>query len=112
MIKCELEKEMHISGHVVQIAAELEMIMRDVRCAMCESLGESNGMEMYDSIIRNASISGEQRDKQCDAEEAILKDLDPELMKDCEDFVNALAERCSGGGFSSPGSVGGIGDGR
>ena len=44
MIKCEFGKETHISGHVVQIAAELEMIMRDVRCAMCESLGESKGM--------------------------------------------------------------------
>ena len=98
MIKSELEKETHITGHVVQIAAELEMIMRDVRCAMCESLGGSMGMEMYESIVRNASMSEKQRDKQCEAEEAILKDLDPELMKDCEDFVNALAGRCSGGG--------------
>lgn len=105
MIKYEIGKEMHISGHVVQIAAELEMIMRNVRCAMCESLGESRGMEMYESIVRNASMSGEQRYKQCEAEEAILKDLDPELMKACEDFVNALAERCSGGGSGSPGNV-------
>lgn len=105
MIKCEFGKETHITGHVVHIAAELEMIMRDVRCAMCESLGESRGMEMYDSIIRNASMSEEQRDKQFEAEEAMLNDLDPELMKDLEDFVNALAERCSGGGSGSPGDV-------
>lgn len=97
MIKCEFGKQMYISGHAAQIAAELEMIMRDVRCALCESLGESRGMEMYESVVRNASMSEEQRDNQCEAEEAILKDLDPELMKDCEDFVNALAGRCSGG---------------
>lgn len=39
MIKCELGKETHISGHPMRIAAELEDLMRNVRNALCKLLG-------------------------------------------------------------------------
>lgn len=61
MIKCDFGKETRISGSAVQIAAELETLMREIRFALCESLGESGGMNLYDEIIRLSRLDERQR---------------------------------------------------
>ena len=94
MIKCELGKETHISGHPVQIAAELEELMRTVRNAMCKILGEVEGLNMYEKIIVLAQMSEEQRDKYIEDERTHAEN--PKLAKEVDEHSDALFEMLFG----------------
>lgn len=96
MIKCELGKETHISGHPVQIAAELEDLMRNVRNALCELLGETNGLDFYKKIVENASMSEEQRNKYVEDKVERSHADNPKLAKEADDRVDALMEMLFG----------------
>lgn len=96
MIKCELGKETHISGHPAQIAAELEELMRVVRNAMCELLGEVDGLNMYENIIALAQMSEEQRDKYVEYKVDRTHAENPKLAKEVDERVDALFEMLFG----------------
>lgn len=96
MIKCELGKETHISGHPVQIAVELEELMRQVRNSMCELLGEVDGLNMYEEIIVLAQMSEEQRDKYVEDKVERIHADNPKLAKEADDRVDALKEMLFG----------------
>ena len=92
MIKCELGKETHISGHPAQIAVELEELMREVRSALCKLLGETNGLDFYKEIVENASMSEEQRNKYSEDEVERIHAENPKLAKEVDERVDALFE--------------------
>ena len=94
MIKCEFGKETHVSGHPVLIAAELEELMRTVRNAMCKTLGEVEGLNMYEKIIVLAQMSEEQRDKYIEDERTHAEN--PKLAKEIDDRADALFEMLFG----------------
>lgn len=96
MIKCELGKETHISGHPVQIAVELEDLMREVRSALCKLLGETNGLNFYKEIVENASMSEEQRNKYSEDEVERIHAENPKLAKELDERVDALFEMLFG----------------
>lgn len=96
MIKCELGKETHISGHPVQIAAELEELMRAVRNAMCETFGEVEGLNMYEKIIVYAQMSKEQRNKYAEDKVERTCAENPELAKEVSGYIDALMKMLSG----------------
>ena len=56
MIKCDFGKETRISGSPAQIAVELETLMRKTRFALCESLGESGGLNFSEEFIRLSKL--------------------------------------------------------
>ena len=96
MSKCELGKETHISDHPAQIAAELEELMRVVRNAMCELLGEVDGLNMYEEIIALAQMSEEQRNKYVEDKVERSHADNPKLAKEADDRVDALMEMLFG----------------
>lgn len=96
MIKCELGKETHISGHPVQIAAELEDLMRAVRNSMCKTLGEVEGLNMYEKIIVLAQMSEEQRNKYVEDKVERIHADNPKLAKEIDERVDALFEMLFG----------------
>ena len=96
MIKCELGKETKISGHPVQISAELEKLMREVRNSMCELLGEVDGLNMYENIIALAQMSEEQRDKYVEYKVDRTHAENPKLAKEVDDRVDALINQMFG----------------
>lgn len=96
MIKCELGKETHISGHPAQIAVELEELMREVRSALCKLLGETNGLDFYKEIVENASMSEEQRNKYSEDEVERIHAENPKLAKEVDERVDALFEMLFG----------------
>ena len=96
MIKCELGKETHISGHPAQIAVELEEIMRKVRSALCELLGEIDGLNLYKKIVKNASMSEEQRNKYVEDEVERTHAENPKLAKEIDERAYALFEMLFG----------------
>lgn len=95
MIKCELGKKM-ISGHPAQIATELEILMRSVREVLCRSLGENIGMGLYEEVVRKASMSEEQREKNYEDEMMRMRAENPNLAKLSEDLSEALVEMLFG----------------
>lgn len=96
MIKCELGKETHISGHPAQIAVELKDLMREVRSALCKLLGETNGLNFYKEIVENASMSEEQRNKYSEDEVERIHAENPKLAKEVDERVDALFEMLFG----------------
>ena len=96
MIKCELGKETKISGHPAQIAVELEDLMRAVRNAMCKTLGEVEGLNMYEEIIVCAQMSEEQRNKYVEDKIERTYAENPKLAKEVDDRVDALMEMLFG----------------
>lgn len=57
MIKHELGKEITVSGHVVQIAAEFEVLGRAVRESFCTALGGVIGDSLYEECLRASKMS-------------------------------------------------------
>lgn len=96
MIKCELGKKTHISGHPAQIAVELEELMREVESALCELLGETNGLDFYKKIVKNASMPEEQRNKYSEDEVERIHAENPKLAKEVDERVDALFEMLFG----------------
>lgn len=96
MIKCELGKETHISGHPAQIAVELEELMREVRSALRKLLGEIDGLDFYKEIVKNALMYEEQRNKYAEDEMARLYAENPKLAKEVDERVDALLEMLFG----------------
>ena len=96
MIKCELGKGTHISGHPAQIAAELEELMRVVRNAMCKMFGEVEGLNMYEEIIVLAQMSEEQRDKYAEDEVERIHTENPKPAKEIDERTHALFEMLFG----------------
>lgn len=96
MIKCEFGKKTHISGHPVQIAAELEELMREVRSALCELLGETNGLDFYKEIVENASMSKEQRNKYAEDKVERAHAENQKLAKEIDERADALFEMLFG----------------
>ena len=96
MIKCELGKETHISGHPTQIAVELEELMREVRSALCKLLGETNGLDFYKEIVENASMSEEQRNKYSEDEVERIHAENPKPAKEIDERTHALFEMLFG----------------
>ena len=97
MIKCEFGKEMHISGHAALIAAELEEIMRNVRISLCENLGKDAGMDIYESAIKFAAMTEEQRDAFCERNMERAHKEYPEEAKAAEWFTDTLMKKLFGG---------------
>lgn len=99
MIKCDLGKVLHISGHPAQVAAELEDLARNVRKAFCAILGDEEGTRLFEECIESAKMSIEERDQyvsKCMKEAEIL---DPEGAKISKEFADAFLEKLSGGGL-------------
>lgn len=98
MIKCDFGKQTVITGHAVQIATELECLARDVRIALCNTLGEEAGMEMYGEAIKMAALNTKQRNQFCEEEMLIAKTVSPELAKRAEEYTDMLMKELFGGG--------------
>ena len=90
MIKCDFRKETRISGSTVQIAAELEKIMRYVRSAFCIAMGEEDGNEFFDRIIENSRKSESDIKREVEALEKEMEVEDPELLKEVNANVNKI----------------------
>ena len=104
MIKCDLGKQIVITGHAVQIAAELECLARDVIIALCNSFGKEYGMELYNRVIRMSEMSETERDQFCEEELQLAKVERPELYSKSKEYTDMLMKMMFGG-TSSPGSV-------
>lgn len=96
MIKCDFGKETSICGSPVQIAAELEELMREIRHALCKSLGESSGMHLYEEIIRLSILDASQRDALCAEEFSKEERENPEMAKMASDLTDELMRKIFG----------------
>ena len=105
MIKCDFGKQTAITGHAVQIAAELECLAREVRIALCNALGEKYGMESYNKVIRMAELNEDDRDHFCEEELRFAKAERPEVARKAEECTDMLMKMIFGEGYRSPGSV-------
>lgn len=93
MIKHELGKILHISGHPVQVATEFEGLARNVRKSFCEALGDAIGEALFEECIKASKMSEEERDKDTEKQIKVAKNRDPEGAKISEMFAEELCER-------------------
>ena len=106
MIKCDFGKQTAITGHAIQIAAELECLAREVRIALCNTLGEEYGMGLYNEVIKMAEMSEAERDRFCEEGFQIAKSERPEVARRAEEHTDMLMRMMfGGGGTDSSGSV-------
>ena len=98
MIKCDFGKQTAITGHAVQIAAELECLAREVRIALCNTLGEECGMGLYNEVIRMAELNEDDRDHFCEEELRFAKAKRPEVARKAEEHTDMLMKIIFGGG--------------
>ena len=96
MIKCDFGKETRISGSMIQIAAELEELMWKVRHALCKTLGESDGMDFYEEIIRLSKLDDSQRHELFAEEISKAERENPEMAKAAIDLADELMRRIFG----------------
>lgn len=98
MIKCDFGKETRISGSAVQIAAELEKIMRYVRSTFCIAMGEEDGNEFFDRIVENSWKSESDIKREAEILEKEMEVEDPELLKEVNAKVAKIMEEIIAGG--------------
>ena len=101
MIKCDFGKQTAITGHAIQIAAELECLAREVRIALCNTLGEECGMELYNETIKMAALSEAESDRFCKEEFQIAKSERPEVARKAEEHTDMLMRMMFGDTSSS-----------
>ena len=99
MIKCDFGKETRISGSPAQIAVELEALMRKTRFALCESLGESGGMNFYEEFIRLSELDDSQRYELFAEEISKAWRENPEIAKMASDLTDELMCRIFGAAY-------------
>lgn len=90
MIKCDFGKQTVITGHAVQIAAELECLARDVRIALCNSFGKEYGMGLYNRAIEMSEMSEAERDQFCEKNIQAAKAERPEMARKAEEHTDML----------------------
>lgn len=106
MIKCDFGKQTAITGHAIQIAAELECLAREVRIALCNTLGKECGMKLYNEAIKMSALSEAERDRFCKEGFQIAKSERPEVARRAEEHTDMLMRMMfGGGGTDSSGSV-------
>lgn len=98
MIKCDFGKQTAITGHAIQIAAELECLAREVRIALCNTLGEEYGMGLYNEVIKMVEMSEAERDRFCEEGFQIAKVERPEVARKAEEHTDMLMRMMFGGG--------------
>lgn len=98
MIKCDFGKQTVITGHAVQIAAELECLAREVRIALCNSFGKEYGMGLYNEVIKMAEMNEAERDQFCEERFQIAKAERPEMARKAEEHTDMLMKMMFGGG--------------
>lgn len=76
MIKCDFGKQTVITGHAVQVAAELECLAREVRIALCNSFGKEYVMGLYNRAIEMSEMSEAERDQFCEKKFKLRKPRD------------------------------------
>ena len=96
MIKCDFGKETSICGSPVQIAAELEELMREIRHALCKSLGESSGMHLYEEIIRLSRLDIRQRNEIFIEAISKAERENPEAVQMASDLTDELMRKIFG----------------
>ena len=99
MIKCDFGKETRISGSMIQIAAELEELMRKTRHALCKTLGESDGMDFYEEFIRRSKVDDSQRYELFAEEISKAWRENPEIAKMASDLTDELMCRIFGAAY-------------
>lgn len=99
MIKCDFGKETSICGSMVQIAAELEELMRKIRHALCKTLGESDGMDFYEEIIRLSKLDDIQRHELFAEAISEAERENPEMAKMASDITDELMCRIFGAAY-------------
>lgn len=99
MIKCDFGKETSICGSTVQIAAELEELMREIRHALCKTLGKSDGMDFYEEIIRLSKLDDSQRHELFAEKISKAERENPEMAKMASDLTDELMCRIFGAAY-------------
>lgn len=97
MIKCDFGKQTVITGHAVQIAAELECLAREVRIALCNSFGKEYGMRLYNRAIDMSEMSEAKRDQFCEKNIQAAKAERPEIARKAEEHTDMLMKMMFGG---------------
>ena len=64
MIKCNMNEETCVSGPIEVVAAETEELLRGVRIAFCDNVGEETGNMLFRECIRRSRLSEVERDKE------------------------------------------------